>query len=262
MSRRLLPAVAAACAILALTSPAAHATRPAGRPRSCRSATRSSPARRAAGRATRSSAPRTGRARTGPGRGPATTPAASTAPSDATGCHRSDVAEVQSTTTSLQTKANLACSGAVTANIFRPSNGGQAQKGEANQAEKLQLRRAGRQREGGRAVDRRQRPRVRRHHRRLWRGLRRARPGPAIPSQQQVVNARRSAAFNGRGQGDPRGARGHGCRRLPRRRLALHRAELRLAGAAGRRGALLGARPAARDHRRLPVLRRRPQLGA
>ena len=56
---------------------------------------------------------------------------------DANGCHRSDVAEIRSATIAVERKINLACSGAVTRNIFRSSNGGEAQKGEPPQADKL-----------------------------------------------------------------------------------------------------------------------------
>src|SRR5687768_464331 len=56
---------------------------------------------------------------------------------DANGCHRSDVAEIRSAPIQVAEKANLACSGAVTANIFQSQNGGQPQKGEPPQAEKL-----------------------------------------------------------------------------------------------------------------------------
>jgi hypothetical protein len=116
--------------------------------------------------------------------------------SDATGCHRSDVAEVLSTTVSVQTKANLACSGAETKNIFRPMNGGESQKGEANQAEKLRyvaqvdnvkvvVLSIGGNDLGfadiivacGEAYA--------------------ARTGPCNPSQQLAVDAKRSAAFSG-----------------------------------------------------------------
>jgi hypothetical protein len=137
MSRRLLPGVAAACAILALTSPAAHATRTSGPTAivSLGDSFISGEAGRWKGNSTVSATDRAGtdRAWTGTGYDAGRIYGAS----DATGCHRSDVAEVQSTTVSLQTKANLACSGAETKNIFRPTNGGEPQKGEANQAEKL-----------------------------------------------------------------------------------------------------------------------------
>ncbi|MQS15400.1 hypothetical protein F7Q99_24810 [Streptomyces kaniharaensis] len=53
------------------------------------------------------------------------------------GCDRSDVAEVLGASTVAQKQINLACSGAVTANVFRASNGGQAYKGEAPQADQL-----------------------------------------------------------------------------------------------------------------------------
>ncbi len=56
---------------------------------------------------------------------------------DASGCHRSDVAEAVSNTIPVDEKGNLACSGAVTANIFRASQGGQGQNGEPTQALKL-----------------------------------------------------------------------------------------------------------------------------
>ncbi|MFJ7159888.1 GDSL-type esterase/lipase family protein [Streptomyces sp. NPDC101118] len=56
----------------------------------------------------------------------------------ANGCHRSDSAEVKSTTgTGAQALINLACSGAVTDNVFRSSNGGVSYKGEAPQADQL-----------------------------------------------------------------------------------------------------------------------------
>ncbi|MCX5214091.1 GDSL-type esterase/lipase family protein [Kitasatospora sp. NBC_00240] len=55
----------------------------------------------------------------------------------ASGCDRSDVAEVRSAPTLAQTQINLACSGAVTANVFRAANGGQSYKGEAPQADQL-----------------------------------------------------------------------------------------------------------------------------
>jgi hypothetical protein len=53
----------------------------------------------------------------------------------ADGCHRSDVAEVLSAAVPVDRKINLACSGAVTKNIFRSSNGGEAEKGEPPQAD-------------------------------------------------------------------------------------------------------------------------------
>ncbi|WP_234327210.1 GDSL-type esterase/lipase family protein [Streptomyces sp. NRRL WC-3742] len=55
----------------------------------------------------------------------------------ASGCDRSDVAEVIGAPTVAQNRINLACSGAVTANVFRASNGGQTLKGEAPQADQL-----------------------------------------------------------------------------------------------------------------------------
>jgi GDSL-like lipase/acylhydrolase family protein len=56
---------------------------------------------------------------------------------DANGCHRSDVAEIRSAPLFISSKVNLACSGATTANIFQTRSGGQAQKGEPPQGEKL-----------------------------------------------------------------------------------------------------------------------------
>ncbi|WP_327683336.1 GDSL-type esterase/lipase family protein [Kitasatospora sp. NBC_00458] len=55
----------------------------------------------------------------------------------ASGCDRSDVAEVRSAPTVAQTQINLACSGAVAENVFRASNGGRPFKGEAPQADQL-----------------------------------------------------------------------------------------------------------------------------
>ena len=53
------------------------------------------------------------------------------------GCHRSDVAEIKSASISVNEKINIACSGAKTVNIRRASQGGQAFKGEAPQADQL-----------------------------------------------------------------------------------------------------------------------------
>jgi hypothetical protein len=58
-------------------------------------------------------------------------------PSDTDGCHRSDVAEILGATLAVTRRVNLACSGAVTDNIFRSANGGQPEKGEAPQADQL-----------------------------------------------------------------------------------------------------------------------------
>ncbi|MEA2304184.1 MAG: hypothetical protein QOH43_1464 [Solirubrobacteraceae bacterium] len=57
--------------------------------------------------------------------------------SAANGCHRSDVAEVLGARIAVDRKVNLACSGAVTANVFRASSGGQAQDGLPPQADQL-----------------------------------------------------------------------------------------------------------------------------
>ncbi len=56
---------------------------------------------------------------------------------DKNGCHRSDVAEVLSAQLPVQSRINIACSGAVTTNIYRASSGGVGQNGEAAQADQL-----------------------------------------------------------------------------------------------------------------------------
>ncbi|MGW1773556.1 GDSL-type esterase/lipase family protein [Streptomyces sp. NPDC002104] len=53
------------------------------------------------------------------------------------GCHRSDSAEVRSAGPLADVAINLACSGAVSRNVFRASSGGVAFKGEAPQADQL-----------------------------------------------------------------------------------------------------------------------------
>ncbi|MER7951636.1 GDSL-type esterase/lipase family protein [Streptomyces sp. NPDC096079] len=53
------------------------------------------------------------------------------------GCHRSDTSEVRSAGPIASSLVNLACSGATTKNVFRASQGGQAYKGEAPQADQL-----------------------------------------------------------------------------------------------------------------------------
>ncbi|MEV7524162.1 GDSL-type esterase/lipase family protein [Streptomyces sp. NPDC091371] len=53
------------------------------------------------------------------------------------GCHRSDSAEVRSAGAIADVAVNLACSGAVSQNVFRAANGGVAFKGEAPQADQL-----------------------------------------------------------------------------------------------------------------------------
>ncbi|WP_051965849.1 GDSL-type esterase/lipase family protein [Kitasatospora mediocidica] len=55
----------------------------------------------------------------------------------ASGCDRSDSAEIRSAAGISQTQINLACSGATTANVFRAADGGQSLKGEAPQADQL-----------------------------------------------------------------------------------------------------------------------------
>ena len=53
------------------------------------------------------------------------------------GCHRSDVADIRSAGISVNNKVNLACSGAVTRNIWRASQGGTSRNGESPQADRL-----------------------------------------------------------------------------------------------------------------------------
>ncbi|MCZ0981950.1 hypothetical protein O1L60_31610 [Streptomyces diastatochromogenes] len=53
------------------------------------------------------------------------------------GCDRSDVSEVRSAGPIASSLINLACSGATTKNVFRASQGGEAYKGEAPQADQL-----------------------------------------------------------------------------------------------------------------------------
>jgi hypothetical protein len=53
------------------------------------------------------------------------------------GCHRADVAPIKSAPISVTEKINLACSGAQSVHIWRGSQGGQAFKGEAPQADQL-----------------------------------------------------------------------------------------------------------------------------
>ncbi|MFJ5020882.1 GDSL-type esterase/lipase family protein [Streptomyces goshikiensis] len=53
------------------------------------------------------------------------------------GCHRSDSAEVKSAGAIADVAVNLACSGAVSRNVFRAANGGVSFKGEAPQADQL-----------------------------------------------------------------------------------------------------------------------------
>lgn len=57
--------------------------------------------------------------------------------SAASGCHRSDVAEVRSAQLPVGRRVNIACSGAVTSNLLRSSSGGTPAHGEAPQADQL-----------------------------------------------------------------------------------------------------------------------------
>ena len=52
-------------------------------------------------------------------------------------CHRSDVAPVLSARLAVDRRVNLACSGAVTANLLRASSGGTSARGEGPQADRL-----------------------------------------------------------------------------------------------------------------------------
>jgi hypothetical protein len=54
-----------------------------------------------------------------------------------TGCDRSDVAPIKTSNIAVQERINIACSGARSVNIWRASQGGQAFKGEAPQADQL-----------------------------------------------------------------------------------------------------------------------------
>jgi len=118
---------------------------------------------------------------------------------DASGCHRSDVAEVLSTVVFFAGKINLACSGAVTANIFRSSNGGQGEKGEPTQAAKLRYVAAITRVKvvvlsiGGNDLG----------FADIIQACAQAyaaKTGPCNPAQQQAVNSRRQAAFFGVGK--------------------------------------------------------------
>jgi hypothetical protein len=55
----------------------------------------------------------------------------------ASGCHRSDVAPVNSSGIPVDQAINLACSGASTINLVRQANGGRSHRGEAPQADQL-----------------------------------------------------------------------------------------------------------------------------
>ncbi|MDX6688789.1 MAG: hypothetical protein QOG15_246 [Solirubrobacteraceae bacterium] len=57
--------------------------------------------------------------------------------SAADGCHRSDVAEVNSAQFPVAKRINIACSGAITSDLFRSSSGGTMAHGETPQADQL-----------------------------------------------------------------------------------------------------------------------------
>ena len=56
---------------------------------------------------------------------------------EANGCHRSDVAPIESAPIAVGRKVNLACSGAKEENVWRASSGGRSHFGEAPQADQL-----------------------------------------------------------------------------------------------------------------------------
>ena len=58
-------------------------------------------------------------------------------PSDANGCHRSDVAEIRSASLGVTESVNLACSGAVASDVWRAASGGTVHDGEPPQADQL-----------------------------------------------------------------------------------------------------------------------------
>jgi len=53
------------------------------------------------------------------------------------GCHRSDVAEVRSARLAVDRRINIACSGGVSANLYRSDHGGTTAHGEPSQADQL-----------------------------------------------------------------------------------------------------------------------------
>jgi hypothetical protein len=59
--------------------------------------------------------------------------------SERSGCHRSDVAPIQSAPVPVDEKVNLACSGAKVANVWAAAIGGQPHFGEAPQTDDLAL---------------------------------------------------------------------------------------------------------------------------
>jgi hypothetical protein len=115
---------------------------------------------------------------------------------DANGCHRSDVSEVLSSVVFIARKINLACSGAETKNIFRPSSGGVGQNGEPSQGQQLRyvaqvtnvkvvvLSISGNDLGFADII-------------RACAQAYLARTGPCEPSQQAVVDSRKPAAFAG-----------------------------------------------------------------
>jgi len=58
-------------------------------------------------------------------------------PSEESGCHRSDVAPIESTTVPVDERVNLACSGARLANLWPAASGGEAHFGEVPQVDRL-----------------------------------------------------------------------------------------------------------------------------
>ncbi|MFI5526942.1 GDSL-type esterase/lipase family protein [Kitasatospora sp. NPDC051853] len=131
---RLLAAATLTLPLLALTTPAQAATGPTASV-SMGDSYISGEAGRWKGNSVTTSGSRSGTDRAWTGS--AYDPTRAYGSSYANGCDRSDSAEVRSATGIAQTQINLACSGATTQNVFRASNGGQAYKGEAPQADQL-----------------------------------------------------------------------------------------------------------------------------
>ena len=86
---------------------------------------------------------------------------------DANGCHRSDVAEAISNTIPVDEKGNLACSGCRHGEHLPCVAGRPGPERGAEPGPEAQVRGPGAEREACGAVDRRQRPRLRRHHPRV-----------------------------------------------------------------------------------------------
>src|SRR5689334_14905361 len=57
--------------------------------------------------------------------------------SAADGCHRADVAEIRSASLPVQDRINIACSGAVSSDLYRSADGGTREHGEPPEADQL-----------------------------------------------------------------------------------------------------------------------------